>query len=199
MPKTSITLLHELAENTASDQWFHFYDTYKDPIFGFVRANYPSLDPDDILQETMSVLAKCLPSYQYLPDVKGHFRCYLMGIVRNKSVDAIRKRTAENERQQNYGNDPTTRPIPRNANDEETKRWQQAAMETAVEQLLADPSFSAQTRSIFEHVALMREDPENVAKQFGVTRNNVDQIKSRMIGKLKEMVRKMTAPDQQPA
>ena len=66
-------------------------------------------------------------------------------------------------------------------------------MEAAVEQLMSDPKISPATREVFRHVALMHEKPEDVARQFGISRNNVDQIKNRMIGRLADMVRAMTA------
>ena len=67
-----------------------------------------------------------------------------------------------------------------------------SAMEAAVEQLMSDPKINPATREVFRHVALMHERPESVSEQFGISRNNVDQIKNRMIRKLTEMTRAMT-------
>ena len=66
--------------------------------------------------------------------------------------------------------------------------------EAAVTQLMADDSISSATREIFRHVALMQEPPAKVAAEFGTTRNNVDQIKRRMIVRLSGMVRSMNLP-----
>ena len=71
--------------------------------------------------------------------------------------------------------------------------WRHSAMEAALEQVLEDDSISARTREVFRHVALMHEQPEDVARQFGITRNSVDQIKSRMISRLAGLVSAMTA------
>ena len=191
IPQTSITLLHALAGDTANDQWYKFYEAYKGPILAFVRDRYPTLDPDDILQETMRALAKCLPTYQYTPDEKGHFRNYLMGIVKHKAVDALRKRARESDLIEKYSKDPTVSA----PSSEEYAQWMISAKETAVQQLMADTSLAPTTRTIFEHVVLLHEPPEQVAQQFGTTRNNVDQIKNRLVKRLKEIVRSLTAPE----
>lgn len=191
-PKTSLTLLHELAENSDSAQWQKFYYAYRDPIFSFVRANYPSLEPDEIFHDTMQALSKCLPTYQYLPDEKGHFHNFLMGIARHKAVDAIRDRLKEKKKREKYGNDPTTGYHPTyTAREDQLQQWRMSIMETAIAQLMADSSISANTRTVFQHVALMHEAPEMVAAAFGINRNNVDQIKNRMMKKLTAMVQTM--------
>ncbi len=190
VPQTSITLLKALAQDTANDQWYQFYTAYEEPIRGFVRDRFPSLDPDDVLQETMRALSKCLPTYHYTPDEKGHFRCYLMGIVKHKALDILDKRRREAKTVDTLQNDPTLLAPPPKA---EIETWKRAAMEAAVEQLMADTALSANTRTIFEHVALRHEKPEAVAERFGTTRNNVDQIKSRMIERLKGIVQSLTA------
>ena len=66
-------------------------------------------------------------------------------------------------------------------------------MEAAVEQLMADPSINPRTREIFRHVAMQHEPASDVAQLFGVSRNNVDQVKNRLIRRLSEMVAAMTA------
>ena len=71
--------------------------------------------------------------------------------------------------------------------------WKKSAMETAVDQLMSDTKIQPITREVFRRVALMHEHPEDVAKAFGISQNNVYQIKKRMIGKLAEMIRSMTA------
>ena len=69
-----------------------------------------------------------------------------------------------------------------------------AIFEAAVTQLMADDSISSATREIFRHVVLMHEKPAQVAAEFGTTRNNVDQIKNRMINRLSELVQSMNRP-----
>ena len=58
----------------------------------FMRERFPSLDADDVIQETLIAVCAALPSYRYAPDEKGHFHNYLTGILRNKALRALRKR-----------------------------------------------------------------------------------------------------------
>lgn len=36
-----------------------------------------------------------MPGYHYTPDSNGHFRSYLMGILKHKAEDALRRETRE--------------------------------------------------------------------------------------------------------
>ena len=50
----------------------------------------------------------------------------------------------------------------------------------------------SRTREVFRHVAMLHEPPESVAAAFGITRNNVDQIKRRLVERLQRLVSAMT-------
>lgn len=190
IPSTSITLLGAIANDTSNARWTEFFRIYESPMRGFLRDRFPSLEADDVIQETMRALVKMLPEYRLTSDHKGHFRNYLMGIVKHKATDALRKRTKLAETRDELRDDmQRLLHAP-----EEDDSWKHEAMEAAVEQLMEDTSINPRTREIFRHVALLHKPPEDVATQFGVTRGNVDVIKKRMITKLSEMVVAMTEP-----
>ena len=52
----------------------------------FLQAHFPTVEADDMIQETLIALVKCLPSYRYVPDKHGYFHNYLMGIVKHKAL-----------------------------------------------------------------------------------------------------------------
>ncbi|MBO7720929.1 MAG: sigma-70 family RNA polymerase sigma factor [Kiritimatiellae bacterium] len=184
---TSITLLNTIAKDAESARWAEFFVKYESAMRGFLKARYPSVEADDVIQETMRTLVRILPGYRYTPDVKGHFRNYLMGIVKHKAEDALRKRRRSDELNRAFGENQLENGRDHRTEDEENE-WREAAMETAIEQLMSNPDVNPRDREIFRHVALMREAPESVAEQFGVSRGNVDVIKSRMIRKLTALV-----------
>ena len=66
--------------------------------------------------------------------------------------------------------------------------WREALMEIALRQLLADDTVHARTREVFRRVAVNGEKPEDVASDFGITRNAVYQMKDRMMTRLREFV-----------
>ena len=189
VPKTSVSLLKDISDGTASVRWTEFYRRYEPAMRGFLRERFPSAEADDVIQETLLALMKAMPEYHSTPDSKGHFHNYLMGIVKHKALDAIRRNASLTSLRSDLAQEEDLR----TATNEEDDSWKMAAMEAAMEQLMSDDSITASTREVFRHVALMSESPDDVARQFGITRNNVDQIKSRMIGKLSALVSSMTA------
>lgn len=193
IPATSVTLLKDLSGDATSVRWTEFHNKYSGGLRAFLQAHYPAIEADDVIQETFVALVKCLPRYQYVPDVHGHFHNYLIGIAKHKAEDACRRQaahTALKSRLESAGDEQA--PPLRQADDDAEAAWRNAAKEAALEQLLADDSIAPTTREVFRHVALMHEPPVKVAGQFGITRNNVDQIKARLIARLKDLVAGMT-------
>ena len=189
IPKTSVSLIAALKDDPQSRRWDELYSRYEAPMRAFLAARHPTLEPDDIIQETMLALMRRMPGYHYTPDDKGHFRNYLLGILAHKAADAIAARTRESDARKRMREDPSTRAGHGRTNYE---KWKESAVEVAIAQLMADESVNALHRTVFRHVALMHEQPEAVAAQFGISRENVDQIKRRIISRLGEIVKKMT-------
>ena len=187
VPTTSITLLKDLASGAANARWAEFYRAYEEPMRGFLRAKFPSVEPDDAIQETMAALAQALPDYHHTPDEKRHFRNYLMGILKHKAADLLKQQVRETNARTAMRVDDAPA-----SDDAEETEWKFDAMEAAVEQLMSDESVNPRTREIFRHVALLHEPAAEVARLFGVSRNNVDQIKNRLIRRLSETVAAMT-------
>ncbi len=181
VPRTSVSLIRSLADDPQSARWTELYARYEESMRAFLRENYPTLEADDVIQETMIALAKRLPNYRYLPDEKGHFRNYLTGILKHKAMDAVARRTREAAVREDLRTQPREKA-------EADSDWRAEALEVAIAQLLADDSINPLHRTVFRHVALMRERPDDVAARFGTSRANVDQIKRRLISRLSEMM-----------
>ena len=72
-------------------------------MLSYLQARFPSLDADDIIQETFVALAKILPDYKYAPEKNGAFHNFLTGVLRNKALcalDASYRQMAIEERMQ---------------------------------------------------------------------------------------------------
>ena len=91
IPTTSTTLLRDIAQDSQHARWGEFVARYRPMMEAFMCERFPSVEADDIIQETLMALCKILPSYRYAPDEKGHFRNYLTGILRNKALRQLRK------------------------------------------------------------------------------------------------------------
>ncbi len=184
IPVTSVTLLKAVASDAQHVRWTELHDKYEGLMRAWLHERYPSLEPEDVMQETMIVLAKKLPDYDYQPDAKGHFRNYLIGILKHKAQNAIARRSREGKIRTALQNEPAAAC--------EEKDWRTAALEVALSRLLADQTINPLHRNVFRHVALLHEKPEAVAERFGTSRANVDIIKKRMIARLQNLVSRLT-------
>ena len=100
VPDTSTTLLRDVADSSHA-RWSVFYSRYQPMMRSYLKARFPSLNADDIIQETFAALAKILPDYQYAPEKNGAFHNFLTGVLRNKALcalDASRRQMALKER-----------------------------------------------------------------------------------------------------
>ena len=77
----------------------------------------------------------------------------------------------------------------------EYSAFKQAAMELAMRELLADPAVKDQSKQIFRKVAIEGQSPADVAAAFGVTRDVVDQVRSRMNARLRKIVARLEVPE----
>ena len=71
--------------------------------------------------------------------------------------------------------------------------WRQAVLKSAVEHVLTKTALSDRDRKVYRAYALEGRDIADVAKEFGLSRNSVSQIKSRIDKRIvavgKELVR----------
>ena len=188
VPVTSISLLKVLGEDSQSPRWREFLRMYASTIDGFLFKHFPTVDAEDVVQETLRALVEKLPLYEYEPDTKGHFRNYLIGIVRFKAIEQLKRRKREADlRVELEANAQFEWECEMQSYSVDLRDWQREAYEAALAQFMADKSISTRDKEIFRRVALQGESPEDVAAIFDIKRNNVDQIKARMVAKLKEL------------
>ena len=181
IPTTSTTLLRDIAQDAQNVRWGEFVKRYRPMMEAFMRERFPSLEADDIIQETLVALCRVLPSYRYAPDEKGHFHNYLTGILRNKALRSLRKREQDEALRADYANGENL------FIDEPSYR--ESLFELALRQFLSDDSIADRTKRIFERTAMNGESPESVAESFKMTRHAVDQAKSRAMIRLREIMK----------
>ena len=188
VPVTSMTLLKVLGEDAQSPRWTEFANKYASTIEGFLFKYFPLVDAAEVVNETLIALVEKLPLYEYDPDTKGHFRNYLVGIVRFKAIEQLKRRKRDAELKDTLEtNAKLDWEYEKQSYSVDLRDWRREAYEAALSQFMADSRLSTRDKEIFRRTALCGESPADVAKIFGVTRNNVDQIKARMLAKLKEL------------
>ena len=207
IPTTSTTLLRDLAQDSQHARWGEFVARYRPMMEAFMRERFPTLEADDVIQETLIELIRVFPIYHYSPKEKGHFHNYLTGILRHRALRMMgeeqrRAKLAEEMRRVSASvkttadrKDNAGRAACPQAAETDDEEWRHSLLEIALQQLLADESIHERTRLVFARVAVNGEKPDEVAAAFGITRNAVDQMKSRMMARLKELVAALEKAD----
>jgi len=172
-----------------------------------MRERFPTLEADDVIQETLIELIRVFPIYHYSPKEKGHFHNYLTGILRHRALRMMgeeqrRAKLAEEMRRVSASvkttadrKDNAGRAACPQAAETDDEEWRHSLLEIALQQLLADESIHERTRLVFARVAVNGEKPDAVAAAFGIARNAVDQMKSRMMARLRELVAALEKAD----
>ncbi len=187
IPTTSTTLLRDLAQDSQHARWGEFVARYRPMMEAFMRERFPSLDADDMIQETLIALVNVLPGYRYSPEESGHFRNYLTGILRNKALRELRKEQRQAEIAEELRRSQDDAHVHVLA--DEDRSWRESIFEIALRQFLSDETVADRTKRIFERTAINGEAPEAVAAAFKMTRHAVDQAKSRAVARLREIAK----------
>ena len=191
VPDTSTTLLRDVADSSHA-RWSVFYSRYHPMMRSYLQARFPSLDADDIIQETFVALAKILPDYKYAPEKNGAFHNFLTGVLRNKALcalcalDASRRQMAIEERMQ-----LAISVNGKSEHEQSYRDWRENLFEVTLQQLLSDESIHDRTKQAFIRTAINGESIEAVAASLGVQRNTVDCMRSRTLQQLREIVERL--------
>ena len=190
VPETSTTLLRDVADSQHA-RWAVFHSRYEPMMRSFMRKSFPSLDADDIIQETFLALAKVLPHYVYNPEEKGHFHSYLTGILRNKALKALVARNRADLVKARAAAEMEGTRLVASENEADYKHWRKSVYEIALQQLLADEAIHERTKQVFVRLTIDGEKPEAVAASFGVPYNTVIKMKERTLNRLRHYVEAM--------
>lgn len=89
---TRLSLLTRLKNWDDSESWREFFDRYGKLIYSFaLKAGLSDSESQDVVQETMIVLAKQMPGFRYNAAI-GSFRRWLFNQARWRISDQFRKR-----------------------------------------------------------------------------------------------------------
>ena len=157
---------------------------------------------DDIVMTVLGKLVDVLRTGQYSPE-KGRFHSYLATMIVNEVHMAHRKEMARaGDRKVSLdagGEDESSSALmdtlaaPEESPETIDADWRQAVLKSAVEHVLTKTALSDRDRKVYRAYALEGRDIADVAKEFGLSRNSVSQIKSRIDKRIvavgKELVR----------
>ena len=182
-PSTSLTLLQKLAvEVTGGNEaaWVRFFGLYTPAMRRFVEWNDKVHDPDDVIQDVYLKLVEILRSQKYQPD-KARFRTFLATLIRRQLVSLYRhdqaRGAAVNVPLDAVSEEPF---VPALQATEIDLKWARAKHAAAIEHVLTKTALSAQSKRVYRAHVLEGRSAEEVAGEFGISKNLVGQIKFRV-------------------
>ena len=173
-------------ENTAA--WNRLFDLYAGFIFSIARhKGLNETDADDIVQIVFADLARNLPTFNYDRE-KGRFRSYLTGLVNWRVMDRLKASKRDAELKANFWQEAKAA----GGDDDFSKReWQVAAMEEALRRI--KPDVRPEHYAAFVASAVEGQDTDAVTKLYGISRDNLYQIRNRLTVKLREKLDEVLA------
>jgi len=187
-PDTPVSLLARIAsEKTGAydeSAWTRFFELYAPAIKAFAEERGVEGEGDDVAQEVFVKLVKVLGEGKVkIGGDAGKFRRYLATLVRNELVSRWRKAQSRGGDAVVSMDDPEAGVEP--AVDSDTAalidaKWTLARRKAAEEWALGKTALSAQSKAVYRAYAMEGRPIGEVAAMFGISRNSVSQIKTRV-------------------
>lgn len=195
-PKTSATLMARIAGSTAGEDaadWARFWDTYSLAMRQFAAYKGGEENADDIVMEVMGKLVTVLREGRYAPE-KGRLHSYLARMIVNE-VLMMRRKAAARAEGRSVSIDASVEPGHEGSGtlgdilavpEEETSPerldadWRRVVLASAVEHVLTKTALSDRDRRVYQAYAQEGRPIGEVASLFGLSRNQVSQIKTRI-------------------
>ena len=196
IPDTPVTLIARMAAQvTGEDEagWVRFFDLYQPVIRHFARAAGAKTDEEDVAQDVLLKLVEVFRRGAYKPE-KGRFRAYLAAITRREVINRWQKAQSRAADRHVSLNRTTAQEI---AVQPEAPaildaKWRLAQHTATVEHVLTRTALAQKSKDIYRAYVLEEKPIGEVAKAFGVSRNVVSQVKTRvdaMIADFESMLR----------
>ena len=191
---TRSSVLKAVADTENEAAWQRLFDLYAGFVFSMARhKGLNETDADDIVQVVCADLARNLPTFEY-DRANGRFRSYLSGLVNWRVMDRLKASKRDAELKANFWEEAKAA----GGDDDFSEReWQTAAMEEALRRM--KPSVSPEHYAAFVASAVEGQDTETVMRLYGISRDNLYQIRKRLTAKLQEKATEVLAEMDAPS
>jgi RNA polymerase sigma factor (sigma-70 family) len=202
---TRRTLLSRLKNWDDQESWQEFFNTYWKLIYGVAtKAGLTKTEAQDVVQETVLIVAKKMPDFRYDPAL-GSFKQWLLRITRWRILDQLRKRPILDRRlgvvetvSQSSLDTATTElgeiehvadPAGLNLAAMWEEEWAKNIFDTALEKVKRE--VSARQYQIFDLYVIKQWPVRKVARTLGINIAKVYLAKHRVAGSLKKEIQKL--------
>ncbi len=182
---TRSSVLRAVANTENEAAWQRLFDLYAGFVFSIARSKgLNDADADDIVQVVFTDLARNLPTFQY-DRAKGKFRAYLSGLVNWRVMDKLKVGKRDADLKASFMEEAKSTAAVDDAAFEENE-WQAAALEEALRRI--KPDVNPEHYAAFVASAIEGQDTETVMRLYGISSDNLYQIRKRLTAKLRETV-----------
>ena len=181
---TRSSVLRAVADTENEAAWQRLFDLYAGFVFSIARSKgLNDADADDIVQVVFTDLARNLPTFQY-DRAKGKFRSYLSGLVNWRVMDKLKVGKRDADLKASFWEEAKAASSDDNGFAE--REWQAAALEEALRRI--KPDVNPEHYAAFVASAIEGQDTETVMRLYGISSDNLYQIRKRLTAKLRETV-----------
>lgn len=186
---TRSSVLRAVSDTENEAAWQRLFDLYAGFVYSLAR--YKGLKPedaDDMVQVVFADLARNLPTFKYDRE-KGKFRSYLTGLVNWRVMDRLKASKRDADLKSDFWG--KMKAAGRGDADFAEREWQASAMETALRRM--KPNVRPEHYAAFVASTVEGQDTETVMRLYGLSRDNLYQIRKRLTAKLRETVAEVSA------
>ena len=182
---TRSSVIRAVADTENEAAWQRLFDLYAGFIFSIARSKgLKPEDADDIVQIVFTDLARNLPTFQY-DRAKGKFRSYLTGLVHWRVLDKLKAGKRDADLKASFWEEMEAAAAAVDDGFSE-REWQTAALEEALRRI--KPDVRPEHYAAFVASMVEGQDTETVMRLYGISRDNLYQIRKRLTEKLRETV-----------
>ncbi len=210
-PETSFTLLEKIGRlSPGQDEaaWQRLWDLYTPALRQFIIWKGGERNADDIVQQVLIKLVNALRTGQYNAE-KGRFHSYLATMAYNEVHMQRRKEMARclddhvpidsfvgegvNGGQEKSETPDALKASAAPAGDSLDEDWRRALVAAATEHVLTKTALTDRDRNVYRQFRQEERPIEEVASAFGLSRNNVSKICSRIDQRIVAVGREMAS------
>ena len=182
---TRSSVLRAVADTANEAAWQRLFDLYAGFIFSIARSKgLKNEDADDVVQVVFADLARNFPSFQY-DRAKGRFRSYLAGLVHWRAMDRLKSGKRDADLKAAFLEEARAATTPADEAFAE-QEWRAAALEEALRRI--KPGVRPEHYAAFVASSVEGQDTDTVLRLYGLSRDNLYQIRKRLTVKLREAV-----------
>ena len=187
-PDTPVSLLVRLASDRTGIRdeagWTRLFELYAPAIRAFAEERGSEDESEDVVQEIFMRLVEVLRDGRVkVGGDAGKFRRYLATLVRNELVSRWRRRVSRGEGLRVSFDDlgaGIEASVDSDAATIVDVKWRLARRKAAEEWVLTKTALSTQSKAVYRAYVLEERPIGEVAAEFGIPRNSVSQIKTRV-------------------